>query len=123
MPVPGLERDTAGTAGRGERSGEHRHLDRAELRLARVDEHAGQRHRELLVEGIQFHPESIASEHGKRCLQNFIAYRRESFPFSATLSGLQKGAGMSRAQAEAFITAPMSIEAFSPLRSMYGPRR
>jgi len=33
----------------------------------------GLRHRELPVEGVQFHPESIASEHGHRLLGNFLA--------------------------------------------------
>ncbi|MCE5387652.1 MAG: aminodeoxychorismate/anthranilate synthase component II [Acidithiobacillus sp.] len=32
----------------------------------------GLRHRELDVEGVQFHPESIASEHGKALLANFL---------------------------------------------------
>jgi anthranilate synthase/aminodeoxychorismate synthase-like glutamine amidotransferase len=32
----------------------------------------GVRHRELTVEGVQFHPESIATEHGKDLLQNFL---------------------------------------------------
>ena len=32
----------------------------------------GLRHREKLIEGVQFHPESIASEHGHRMLQNFL---------------------------------------------------
>lgn len=30
------------------------------------------RHRELPVEGVQFHPESIMTEHGKQLLQNFL---------------------------------------------------
>ncbi len=63
----------------------------------------GVRHREHLVEGIQFHPESIASEHGKRCLQNFLTYRREPFPLTAILSRLQAREGISRAEAEAFM--------------------
>jgi anthranilate synthase component 2 len=33
----------------------------------------GLRHRTAPVHGVQFHPESIASEHGKRILQNFLA--------------------------------------------------
>lgn len=33
----------------------------------------GLRHREHLIEGVQFHPESIASEHGHRLLGNFLA--------------------------------------------------
>ncbi|MBI2766136.1 MAG: aminodeoxychorismate/anthranilate synthase component II [Chloroflexi bacterium] len=32
----------------------------------------GVRHRELKVEGVQFHPESIATEHGKELLKNFL---------------------------------------------------
>jgi len=30
------------------------------------------RHREKKIEGVQFHPESILTEHGKRLLQNFL---------------------------------------------------
>ena len=32
----------------------------------------GLRHRELNVEGVQFHPESILTEHGHAMLQNFL---------------------------------------------------
>jgi anthranilate synthase component 2 len=32
----------------------------------------GLRHRELDVEGVQFHPESILSEHGHALLNNFL---------------------------------------------------
>ncbi|MCC6452875.1 MAG: aminodeoxychorismate/anthranilate synthase component II [Acidobacteria bacterium] len=31
------------------------------------------RHKELPIEGVQFHPESILTEHGKKLLQNFMA--------------------------------------------------
>ncbi|MFQ5585651.1 MAG: anthranilate synthase component II [Thermodesulfobacteriota bacterium] len=33
----------------------------------------GIRHRELLIEGVQFHPESILTETGKDILRNFLA--------------------------------------------------
>lgn len=32
----------------------------------------GLRHKELPIEGVQFHPESIASEHGHALLKNFL---------------------------------------------------
>ncbi len=32
----------------------------------------GLRHKELPIHGVQFHPESIASEHGHKLLQNFL---------------------------------------------------
>lgn len=37
-----------------------------------VDEIMGVRHRELAVEGVQFHPESILTEHGHDLLRNFL---------------------------------------------------
>ncbi|HBN14208.1 MAG: anthranilate/aminodeoxychorismate synthase component II [Gammaproteobacteria bacterium] len=37
-----------------------------------VDEIMGVRHKTLDVEGVQFHPESILSEHGHQLLQNFL---------------------------------------------------
>jgi para-aminobenzoate synthetase component 2 len=33
----------------------------------------GLRHRELAVEGVQFHPESVLTEHGHRMLANWLA--------------------------------------------------
>lgn len=32
----------------------------------------GLRHKTLKIEGVQFHPESILTEHGKKLLQNFL---------------------------------------------------
>lgn len=63
----------------------------------------GVRHKEHAIEGIQFHPESIASEHGKRVLQNFLRYRREPLPLASILAGLQQKKGITRDQAEAFM--------------------
>ncbi|RYZ91151.1 MAG: aminodeoxychorismate/anthranilate synthase component II [Moraxellaceae bacterium] len=37
-----------------------------------LDEIMGLRHKSLAIEGVQFHPESILSEHGHQLLKNFI---------------------------------------------------
>ena len=36
----------------------------------------GVRHREFAVEGVQFHPEAILTEHGHALLKNFLKGRR-----------------------------------------------
>ena len=38
-----------------------------------IEEVMGLRHREYPVEGVQFHPESILTEHGHALLKNFLA--------------------------------------------------
>ena|SRR3990172_1449631 len=40
------------------------------------DEIMGVRHRELPVEGVQFHPESILTQYGHALLKNFLQYKR-----------------------------------------------
>ena len=35
----------------------------------------GVRHRTLAVEGVQFHPEAILTEHGHQLLKNFLQER------------------------------------------------
>ncbi|MEM7562847.1 MAG: aminodeoxychorismate/anthranilate synthase component II [Pseudomonadota bacterium] len=37
-----------------------------------LDEIMGVRHKELTIEGVQFHPESILTEHGHALLRNFL---------------------------------------------------
>jgi anthranilate synthase component 2 len=38
-----------------------------------IDEIMGVRHKEFAIEGVQFHPESILTEHGHDLLANFLA--------------------------------------------------
>jgi len=37
-----------------------------------MDEIMGVRHKELAIEGVQFHPESILTQHGHALLKNFL---------------------------------------------------
>jgi anthranilate synthase/phosphoribosyltransferase len=55
----------------------------------------GIRHREYIVEGIQFHPESIASEAGKEVLKNFLKYRLEPVPHRVYLEQIIGGTDLS----------------------------
>jgi len=41
-----------------------------------VDEIMGLRHRTLAIEGVQFHPESILTQHGHALLRNFLVAER-----------------------------------------------
>jgi anthranilate synthase component II len=43
----------------------------------------GLAHRDLPIQGVQFHPESIASEHGHALLRNFLDLARRPTPLAA----------------------------------------
>lgn len=50
----------------------------------------GVRHKEMLIEGLQFHPESIMSEDGMLMLKNFLAYEGGSWKVKKQESILDK---------------------------------
>jgi anthranilate synthase component 2 len=43
----------------------------------------GLRHNDRLIEGVQFHPESIASEHGHQLLKNFLQEAKDAAKVAA----------------------------------------
>ena len=63
----------------------------------------GIRHPVYNVEGVQFHPESIASLDGEKVIKAFLSYRMENFPFKKTLTDLLEGRSMSFETAKLFM--------------------
>ena len=63
----------------------------------------GVRHKTLPIEGVQFHPESIASEGGKQLLRNFLNYRREGFDYPPLIRKIAARQHLTRPEAEAFM--------------------
>ncbi|MCR5723720.1 MAG: bifunctional anthranilate synthase component II/anthranilate phosphoribosyltransferase [Treponema sp.] len=64
----------------------------------------GIRHKTLPIEGVQFHPESIASQAGDNLFRAFLNYRRENLAVNELLTQmLDKKKPLSREQAEAFM--------------------
>jgi len=64
----------------------------------------GVRHRTHVIEGVQFHPESMASEFGKKILQNFLNYQREPYPVKEKLSKVIRGEDLTQSEAEGFMS-------------------
>ncbi|MEM5947358.1 bifunctional anthranilate synthase component II/anthranilate phosphoribosyltransferase [Spirochaetia bacterium 38H-sp] len=63
----------------------------------------GIRHKEYVLEGVQFHPESIGQKEGKRILSNFLTYKREPFDIRSFISARLDKKDASREEAEAFM--------------------
>jgi anthranilate synthase/phosphoribosyltransferase len=89
----------------------------------------GIRHKTMVVEGVQFHPESFASDHGKKLLSNFLCYRREPFVAKEMLSDLVAGSTLSRGDAANFMEeltegnlTPAQIAGFLVAIAARGPR-
>jgi anthranilate synthase/phosphoribosyltransferase len=67
---------------------------------SRDGEIMGIRHREFVLEGLQFHPESIGSAEGRRVLGNFLHYHRQAFSPRTYLSRMINGEHLNRGEAE-----------------------
>ena len=63
----------------------------------------GIRHKTMFIEGVQFHPESIASEVGDNVFRAFLNYRRENLPVAAYLNQILSGKDLSEDQAALFM--------------------
>ncbi len=63
----------------------------------------GIRHKSLIIEGIQFHPESIASENCQKLFESFLKYRRENLNITALLNQLIAGKDLTEEQAGQFM--------------------
>lgn len=63
----------------------------------------GVRHKTHMIEGVQFHPESIASQAGDQLFKAFLNYRRENLPVSQILNQLMDKKDLSKEQAELFM--------------------
>ncbi|MCQ2591374.1 MAG: bifunctional anthranilate synthase component II/anthranilate phosphoribosyltransferase [Treponema sp.] len=63
----------------------------------------GIRHKTMPIEGIQFHPESIASEQCQQLIKAFLNYHRDNLPSSAYLNQLLAKEDLTEEQACAFM--------------------
>ena len=68
----------------------------------------GIRHKSLVIEGVQFHPESIASEAGDSIFKAFLNYRRENLNVAAYLNKMMGGKNLTQEEAAAFMDAVTS---------------
>ena len=63
----------------------------------------GIRHKSHILEGVQFHPESIGSEDGRTLLKNFLKYKREPLNKQGLLNKLLAGQDLDEKEAEDFM--------------------
>ena len=63
----------------------------------------GIRHKTMCLEGVQFHPESIASKGGDEIFRAFLNYRRDNLPVNDLLNTIISGTDLSEDQASRFM--------------------
>lgn len=69
------------------------------------------RHRQLPIEGVQFHPESILTRAGKRLLHNFIAGTSEGIPIKNAIDKVITGVSLTREEAAGVMETIMGGDA------------
>lgn len=69
------------------------------------------RHKDLPVEGVQFHPESILTSRGKRLLYNFLTGKTEQIQIKKAIDKVISGNDLSRKEAAEVMETIMSGEA------------
>ena len=86
------------------------------------------RHKELRIEGVQFHPESIGSENGMKILANFLSGVRELPPVRSMLKRVASGGALTREEASHLMLqitegaiSPVQIGAFLTGMAMRAP--
>ena len=63
----------------------------------------GIRHKEFILEGVQFHPESIGAEEGCLLLANFLRYKREPIPGKELLTKILAKQDLTREESADFM--------------------
>ena len=63
----------------------------------------GIRHTRRILEGVQFHPESLGTPDGKMMLRNFLNYRRHSFSVSTYIERIQNGTDLTQSESARFM--------------------
>ncbi len=63
----------------------------------------GIRHKTMCIEGVQFHPESIASKNGDDIFRAFLNYRRDNLPVTDILNKITAGKDLSEEDATRFM--------------------
>lgn len=66
------------------------------------------RHRNLRIEGVQFHPESVGAEEGMKMLSNFFEAADETYSVKPLLKKAASGQDMTRGEAEFMMEAMSS---------------
>ena len=80
----------------------------------------GVRHKEYIIEGVQFHPESILTEEGRKIIRTFLQMQGGTWAENGQSTGKVSGRSKSKAQADGSTTSGKKM---SILDKIYAHRR